>query len=79
MAEALARGFTSKGVARADNMWCYDPSEQRRQALKNFGVMPCSSSVEVLTNQETILQLSNCMHITRICLPDRLGALMAHL
>jgi len=47
MAEALARGFTSKGVARADNMCCFDPSESRRQALKTFGVTPCSSSVEV--------------------------------
>ena len=47
MAEALARGFTSKGVARADNMCCYDPSESRRAALKTFGVTPCTTSVEV--------------------------------
>ena len=48
MAEALARGFCSKGVAKADRMCCYDPSELRRKALKGFGVTPCSSSIEVI-------------------------------
>jgi pyrroline-5-carboxylate reductase len=54
MAEALARGFVSKNVASADNMFCFDPSEERKQVFKEFGVTPCTDSKEVVSKGRLI-------------------------
>jgi pyrroline-5-carboxylate reductase len=54
MAEALARGFVSKGVASAGNMFCFDPSEERKQVFKEFGVTPCADSKEVVSKGRLI-------------------------
>jgi pyrroline-5-carboxylate reductase len=54
MAEALARGFVSKGVASAENMCCFDPSEERKQVFKEFGVTPCASSKDVVSKGRLI-------------------------
>ena len=48
MAEALARGFVSKGVTSADKMFCTDPADARKQVFKEFGVTPFDSSKEVV-------------------------------
>lgn len=54
MAEALARGFVSKGVAAADGMYCFDPSEERKQVFQEFGVSPCATSKDVVKNGRLI-------------------------
>ena len=47
MAEALARGFHSRGVAPASNMYAYDPAPVRRDVFKSFGANPAETSSEV--------------------------------
>ena len=47
MAEALARGFHSRGVAQASNMYAYDPAPVRRDVFKSFGANPAETSSEV--------------------------------
>lgn len=54
MAEALARGFVSKKVAKAENMYCIDPSESRKDVFKSFGANPCNSSSEVVEKARII-------------------------
>lgn len=54
MAEALARGFVSKGVTSADKMYCFDPSEERKQVFKEFGVTPCANSKDVVSSGRLI-------------------------
>ncbi len=47
MAEALARGFHSRGVAPASNMYAYDPAPVRRDVFKSFGAHPAETSSDV--------------------------------
>lgn len=47
MAEALARGFISKGVCRADQMICTDPVTERKEVFKSFGATAVDSNIEV--------------------------------
>ncbi len=54
MAEALARGFVSKGVASAENMFAFDPSEERKQVFKEFGCTPCATSKDVVKSGRLI-------------------------
>lgn len=54
MAEALARGFAAKGVASADTMFCFDPSESRKDVFRSFGASGCDSSLDVVKNAKII-------------------------
>jgi hypothetical protein len=46
MAQALARGFISKGV-RAAQMVATDPLASRWKAFESFGVAPARNEIEV--------------------------------
>ena len=47
MAEALARGFISKGVVKASDMVATDPVAARRDVFESFSVKPVTSNAEV--------------------------------
>ena len=47
MAEALARGFISKGVVKASDMVATDPVKARRDMFESFSVKPVTSNAEV--------------------------------
>ena len=47
MAEALARGFISKGVVKASDMIATDPVKARRDVFESFSVKPVISNAEV--------------------------------
>ena len=47
MAEALARGFISKGVVKASDMIATDPVQARRDVFESFSVKPVISNAEV--------------------------------
>ena len=49
MAEALARGFISKGVVKASDMVATDPVAARRDVFESFSVKPVTSNAEVHT------------------------------
>ena len=49
MAEALARGFISKGVVKASDMIATDPVKARRDVFESFSVKPVISNAEVHT------------------------------
>ncbi len=50
MAEALARGFISKGVVKASDMVATDPVAARRDVFESFSVKPVTSNAEVHTS-----------------------------
>ena len=47
MAEALARGFISKGIVDASGMVATDPVAARKKAFASFDVKAVDSNVEV--------------------------------
>lgn len=47
MAEALAKGFVSKGVIQAGQVYCHDPSAARQEVFRSMGANPCQSGAEV--------------------------------
>ena len=47
MAEALARGFISKGVLEASSMIATDPVAARRDVFQSFDVKAVTTNVEV--------------------------------
>lgn len=47
MAEALARGFISKGVLEASSMIATDPVAARREVFQSFDVKAVTTNVEV--------------------------------
>ena len=47
MAEALARGFISKGVLDADDIVATDPVAARKEVFQSFDVKAVNSNVEV--------------------------------
>lgn len=51
MAEALARGFISKGVLDASSMVATDPVAARREVFQSFDVKAVTSNVEVLIHR----------------------------
>ncbi|KAF5827064.1 pyrroline-5-carboxylate reductase [Dunaliella salina] len=52
MAEALARGFLSKGVV--SHISVSDPSDSRKDLFRNFGCIPRSSNAEVVSNSDIV-------------------------
>lgn len=49
MAEALARGFISKGVLVASDIVATDPVAARKEVFQSFDVKAVNSNVEVWT------------------------------
>ena len=47
MAEALASGFISKGVIKAEQVYCNDPTPARQEVFKKMGANPLNSGKEV--------------------------------
>jgi hypothetical protein len=47
MAEALARGFISKGVVKAENIFATDPMAERKEVFRSFKTNPVDSNIEV--------------------------------
>lgn len=47
MAEALAKGFVSKGAIQPSQVFCHDPSVARQEVFKAMGAFPCASGSEV--------------------------------
>ncbi|CAL5227207.1 g10125 [Coccomyxa viridis] len=54
MAEALARGFISKGVVKASDMIATDPVKARRDVFESFSVKPVISNAEVVKEADII-------------------------
>jgi pyrroline-5-carboxylate reductase len=54
MAEALARGFISKGVAAAANIWATDPVTERRDVFAAMGAHAAATNAEVVQNADVI-------------------------
>lgn len=50
MAEALARGFISKGVIEASSMIATDPVAARREVFESFDVRAVTTNVEVTSH-----------------------------
>ena len=48
MAEALARGFSDKGIVPADHMHCTDISKARRDLFQEMGAHSYEKAVQVL-------------------------------
>lgn len=46
MAEALARGFINKGIAKAENIRATDPMEVRKEVFRSFGAVAVDSNAE---------------------------------
>ena len=63
MAEALARGFISKGVVKASDMVATDPVKARRDVFESFSVKPVISNAEVLL---TFLRTFVLFHTSRV-------------
>ena len=49
MAEALARGFSGKGIVPADHMHCTDISKGRRDLFQELGAQAYEKAVQVCT------------------------------
>lgn len=49
MAEALARGFSDKGIVPADHMHCTDISKARRDLFQEMGAHAYEKAVQVST------------------------------
>lgn len=47
MAEALARGFSDKGIVPAENMHCTDISKARRDLFQEFGAHAYEKAAQV--------------------------------
>ncbi|CAL8466836.1 g6372 [Coccomyxa elongata] len=54
MAEALARGFISKGVLEASSMIATDPVAARREVFQSFDVKAVTTNVEVVKESDII-------------------------
>jgi len=54
MAEALAKGFISKGVSQPENMLCTDPSQERKKVFQSFGVKVAESNVDLAKSSDII-------------------------
>jgi pyrroline-5-carboxylate reductase len=54
MAEALARGFVSKGVAVAADIWATDPVAERRDVFAAMGAHAAATNAEVVENADVI-------------------------
>lgn len=54
MAEALAKGFISKGVSTADRVYCTDPVQARKEVFRSFGCNPVDSNLEVVKNSDVV-------------------------
>ena len=48
MAEALARGFSDKGIVPADHMHCTDISKARRDLFQELGAHAYEKAVQVI-------------------------------
>lgn len=46
MAEALARGFVSKDVCTAADIYCTDPVGERKDVFRSFGCTAVDSNIE---------------------------------
>ena len=53
MAEALARGFISKGVVEASSMIATDPVAARREVFESFDVRAVTTNVEVSVHRQS--------------------------
>lgn len=54
MAEALARGFISKGVCAGNRMVCTDPSDVRLQVFEAMGIKPAKSNTSLAQDSDII-------------------------
>lgn len=54
MAEALARGFSDKGMVPADHMHCTDPSKQRRDLFEELGAHAYEKAAQVAEKSDVI-------------------------
>ena len=50
MAEALARGFSDKGIVPADHMHCTDISKARRDLFQEMGAHAYEKAVQVISH-----------------------------
>lgn len=50
MAEALARGFISKGVIKAGNIFAADPTQERKEVFRSFNTNPVDTNIAVGLN-----------------------------
>jgi hypothetical protein len=62
MAEAMARGFSNKGVAKASLMCCTDPAAARKELFQSFGVTPYSTVSEVPLRSTERFRESELLH-----------------
>ncbi|MEM8737535.1 MAG: pyrroline-5-carboxylate reductase [Planctomycetota bacterium] len=66
MAEAIARGAVDRGVVPAERLLASDPSEQRLEVFRGFGVASAESNTELVASCEAVLLAVKPQTLTKL-------------